>query len=81
MPPNREWYYFQQEECLPQGCPFSAIIDVLVINIIIAKLDVKMRARAAKRKHDNILVYDKKGRINNLLALVGYLNDSVPIKD
>lgn len=40
-----------------------------------------MRARAAKRKHDNILLDDKKGRINNLLALVGYLNDSVPIKD
>ena len=81
MTPNGKWKYFHQEEGLPQGCPFSAILAALVLNIIIKTLDVKLRQRAAKRKQNDMLLDDKEGGITNLLAFVDDLNAVVPIED
>ena len=81
MTPNGEWKYFNQKEGLPQGCPFSPILAALVLNLIITKLDVKLRARAAKRKQILVPLDDKEGGVTNLLAFVDDLNTVVPYED
>ena len=81
MEPNGRWSQSQQEEGLPQGCPFSPVLAALVLNILIKELDLKLRSRAAKRKQNKILLDDNEGGITNLLAFVDDLNTVVPIED
>ena len=81
MEPNGEWSHFQQEEGLPQGCPFSPVLAALVLNIIIKELDTRLRARAAQRKQNKNKLDDGEGGITNLLAFVDDLNAVVPIED
>ena len=81
MEPNGRWSQFQQEEGLPQGCPFSPVLAALVLNILIKELDLKLRSRAAKRKQNKTLLDDNEGGITNLLAFVDDLNAVVPIED
>ena len=52
-----------------------------MLNLIITKLDVKLRARAAKRKQMLIPLDDKEGKVTNLLAFVDDLNVVVPYED
>ena len=79
--PDGEWKSFQQEEGLPQGCPFSPVLAALVLNTIITKLDVLLRERARLRKLKKILLDDNEGGITNLLAFVDDLNAVVPHED
>ena len=81
LQPDGKWKFFNQEEGLPQGCPFSPVFAALVLHSIIKPLDDLLRERALKRKEQNILGDDTEGGITNLLAYVDDLNAVIPLCD
>ena len=81
LKPNREWGFFEQEEGLPQGCPFSPVFASLVLNTIIKSLDESLKKRATSRKRKKIFLDDGDGGVTNLLSYVDNLNAVVPHED
>ena len=81
LKPNGDWEYFEQEEGLPQGCPFSPVFASLVLNTIIKSLDDSLKQRAKIRKRNKIFLDDGEGGMTNLLAYVDDLNAVVPHED
>ena len=79
--PNGGWQFFEQEEGLPQGCPFSPVFAALVLHTIIQPIDKMLRKRAATRLKNKITGDDNKGGITNLLAYVDDLNCVIPHED
>ena len=66
--PDGNWIYFNQNNGLPQGHPFSPVFAALVLHAIIEPID------KYNRKWRRILGDDKNRGITNLLAYVNDLN-------
>ena len=52
--PNGSWNFFDQEEGLPRGCPFSPVFAALVLRTIIESIDKLLRKGANKRNKNGI---------------------------
>ena len=81
LKPSGGWDFFNQEEGLPQGCPFSPVFAALVLHSIIKPIDKELKKRAQTRYEKGLLGDDKKGSRTNLMAYVDDLNCVIPYED